>query len=381
MKITGFRLVTSHHDWKRPIGDANGVVGSGVTDVPVVLLDTDEGVTGVGLGAHAGVSTLFSALEGQDPRAVSALYDRMLAHVFKAGHSGATFAAIGALDMALWDLKAKFNNEPLWRTLGGLDRYVPGYASGLDIGLSDEALADHYRSWASRGFRSGKLKGGLDLESDRRRLAIVKDALSANTATPALMLDANESWHAKQAVRYIAGLEETFDLTWVEEPLRRWDAEGLASVSRAVRASVASGENLTGLEQYRPLFAARSLDIVQTGSNWGITHFLRVATVAHFYDLPVSPVAYGANPVAHAATATPNHIAIEVQDWNFPQGLQVDQSIEDGGIVLGDSPGLGITVDESMIIQPDLAGWMSRGGPHVRPARAGLRMVPEESTL
>ena len=62
-----------------------------------------------------------------------------------------------------------------------------------------------------------------------------------------------------------------------------------------IRAAVASGENLTGLEQFRPLIDADAIDIVQVGSGWGITHFLRVADLAHAYDLPVSPVGYHAN--------------------------------------------------------------------------------------
>jgi L-alanine-DL-glutamate epimerase-like enolase superfamily enzyme len=380
MKITGFRLLASQHDWGRPIGDANGFLESGITEVPIVLLDTDEGYTGIGLGSHAGVAALFTAIEGEDPRAVTSLYDRMLAHVFKTGHAGATFAGIGALDMALWDLKAKLNDEPLWRTLGGRDRFVPGYASGLEIALSDQSLAEHYAMWADRGFRAGKLKGGLDVEADRRRLAIITDALMVNSTSPALMLDANESWHAKQAIRYVSSLEVDTDLTWIEEPVRRWDAEGLSTVSRGVRASVASGENLTGLEQYRPLLARGSVDIVQAGSNWGITHFLRVATIAHLHDLPVSPVGYNCNPIAHAATAVPNHFVTEVQDTGFPRGVTVDQTIQDGGIVLGDEPGLGIVIDEAILDAPATDGWSASQGPHVRPRRAGLRLVPEDAT-
>src|SRR5687768_17561962 len=113
MKITGYRCLRTFHDWGRPVGDVNGVIGTGVTEVPVVLLETDQGITGVGTGSVHDIERLFPALEGEDPRAVSSLYDRMLAQVFKAGHSGATFGGIGTLDMALWDLKAKIAGEPL----------------------------------------------------------------------------------------------------------------------------------------------------------------------------------------------------------------------------------------------------------------------------
>ena len=114
------------------------------------------------------------------------------------------------------------------------------------------------------------------------------------------MLDANESWQVKQAVRYVGALEEQVDLIWVEEPLRRWDAIGHARLSTAIRAAVATGENLTGVEQFRPLFEAGAPDVVQAGAVWGVSHLHRLALAAAARDLPISPVGYNANPaVAH----------------------------------------------------------------------------------
>lgn len=378
MKITGYRSLRTLHRWGRPVGDANGVIAAGETEVPVLLVETDEGLTGVGLGPHADVERVFPAVEGMDPRAVTSLYDRMLAHVFKSGHSGSVFGTIGAIDMALWDLKAKLAGEPLWRTLGAADRFVPGYASGLDIALDDDALVAFYQRWAEAGFTSAKIKGGLDADRDAARLEAVAEVLRRNTRRPAMMLDVNESWGRHQAVRLLARIEQRVDLTWIEEPVRRWDVAGNRAVARAARAAVATGENLTGLEQFWPLLAADAVGVVQTGSVWGITHFLRVATLALGRDLPVSPVAYSANPLAHAAAAVPNHLVTEIQDLADPVGVTTDHTIADGGIVLGDAPGLGITVDEAAF-PPDPAcanGWSHPDGPHVRPAGAGLRLVP-----
>src|SRR4051794_25161956 len=228
MRITGLRMLTTVQDWGRPVGDANGVFTGGSTPVPILLVDTDEGVTGVGMGSHLEAETLFAAIEGEDPRAVTSLYDRMLRHTFKAGHAGAVFGTIGTLDTALWDIKATLAGQPLWRLLGGRDRAVPAYASALDIDLDDEQLVAVYREYAARGLRAAKLKGGLDIERDRHRLGLVRDVLSegAGRVRPGLMLDANETWTRKQAVRYVAELERTLDLIWVEEPVRRWDADG-----------------------------------------------------------------------------------------------------------------------------------------------------------
>src|SRR3954469_4537150 len=178
MRITGLRKLTTVQEWGRPVGDANGVFTSGSTTVPLLLVDTDEGVTGVGMGSHVEAESLFTAIEGEDPRAVTALYDRMLRRTFKAGHAGVVFGTIGALDTALWDIKATLAGEPLWRLLGGRERIVPAYASGLDIGLDDEQLVAVYQQYAARGLRAAKLKGGLDVEQDRHRLALVREVLA-----------------------------------------------------------------------------------------------------------------------------------------------------------------------------------------------------------
>lgn len=379
MKITGYRSLKTVCDWGRPIGDVNGVIETGITEVPILILETDAGLDGIGLGGHADIDRVFPALEGEDPRAVTALYDRMLSFVFKSGHGGSVFGAIGAADMALWDLKAKMADEPLWRTLGARDRFVPGYASPLDFGLDDDGLAALFRQWAGRGFTAAKLKGGREVDRDLRRLLAVREILSRNSNRPALMLDGNESWSRKQAVRHVSAIEEAVELTWVEEPVRRWDVDGHLAVGRAVRASVASGENLTGIELFRPFLAAAAIDVVQAGSCWGITHFLRAANLSHAFDLPISPVGYNGNPAAHAAAAVPNNIGIEIQDLGMPFGIRADQEISDGGIVLGDAAGLGFAIDEAAIrARSSCEGsWTQPQGPHVRPERAGLRLVPD----
>lgn len=378
MRITGYRTMTTIQEWGRPVGDANGVFAGGTVPVPIVMVDTDEGITGVGLGPHVEIDTVFAAIEGEDPRSVTALYDRMLRQTFKAGHAGVVFGTIGALDTALWDIKAQAAGEPLWRLLGGRDRRVPAYASGLDIGLTDDDLVAVYQAYAERGLRAAKIKGGLDIERDLRRLMLVREVLTeaGHGSRPGLMLDVNEAWTRKQAVRHVREIERALDLTWIEEPVRRWDAEGLALVGRGVRASVATGENLTGLEQFRPLLAAGAADIVQTAAVWGVTHFLRVSALAHAHDLPVSPI--GNTPVGllHAATSTPNHITSELQDLQPPLGISLDLYVEDGAFILGDSPGLGVTVDEHAINafprRPDAT---TADTPNVRPEQAGRRLL------
>ena len=380
MKITGYRTLRTQHDWGRPVGDANGVHADGVVEVGLVLVDTDEGITGVGMGPAAELDRVFAAIDGEDPRATLALYDRMLRYAFKAGHSGVVFGTIGALDAALWDIKAKVAGQPLWRLLGGRDRALPAYASALDFGLADAELVEVYRAYTERGLRTAKLKGGRDVSRDLTRLQLLRDVLAegAGGVRPGLMLDANENWSSKQAVRYVGELERHLDLIWVEEPVRRWDAEGMAALGRRVRASVAGGENLTGLEQFRPLFAAGALDVVQTAAVWGVTHFLRVASLAHAYDRPVSPIGTTPMPLLHAATAVPNHMVSELQDLAPPTGMKLDVTIENGCYVLGEEPGIGVSLDLAAIEALDWPGPADPSrGPNVMAERAGRRLDTE----
>ena len=378
MKITGYRSHRTHHDWGRLVGDVNGVSLGTRTRQDVLVMTSSDGVEGVGLGAHPDIDLVLPVLEGEDPRSVTGLYDRMLDAAFKLGHHGSAFATIGAVDMALWDLKAKLADEPLWRLLGARDRFVPGYASGLDIGLDDDAVAELYQRFADRGFSAAKLKGGRHLERDLRRLGILRDVLGSSTSHPGLMLDANESWHRSQAIRHVRALESEFDLAWIEEPVRRWDIRGMAAVRQQVAAGVASGENLTGLEQIRALIEGDAVDVVQPNAAWGITNLLRVGALAHAFDLPVSPIGL-TYAVAAASAALPNLLSTEVQDLSWPLGIVVDQEIVDGGRVLGDTAGNGITLDVDRFEQPtDSAGWTVSSGPHLRPRRAGLRLLPED---
>lgn len=349
-QVIGYTSLQTVQHWGRPVGDVNSVRADGITPVHVLLLHTDDGLTGVGLAPHRGLDTVFAAVEGQDPRGVAALYDRMIARVFKAGHGGSIFSAIGAIDMALWDIKAQLAGEPLWLHLGALDRFVPGYASALDFGLSDAAFDTVHQAYAARGFTAVKLKGGADVAQDLARLKRLRDIYARPGAEPALMLDVNEVLDAKQAVRHVARIEREIDLTWIEEPVRRWDAQGLATVRAGVRAAVATGENLSGLEQYAPLLRANAVDVVQTSMIGGITHFLRLAAAAHLHSLPVSLVGHRGNTVAHAANAVPNHRLCEIKELDgAPLGLQLDQRVEHGGLRLGDTPGHGIRVDRPVI--------------------------------
>jgi L-alanine-DL-glutamate epimerase-like enolase superfamily enzyme len=378
MKITGYRVEQYRMKLDRPVGDANLPGGVDILPGSILFLETDENVTGIALGYGAGVEGLFGAVEGADPRETVALWTRMNDWLHKAGNEGAASAALSAIDVALWDLKAKLADEPLWRTLGAREGRVRAYASGLDYCLSDDELFAFYRRMAEQGIGSGKLKVGLDLEADLRRLGIMRDALSIASPRPGLMIDANEYWSAKQAVRYVRQLEEHYDLLWVEEPARRWDYDGLRLVSRQVRAAVASGENLHNLADIYPLIANRAVDVINvwTGQS-GVTGLRQIANMAHAHGIEVSMMNAQANYMAQVAAALPNHGMMEVVDPGREHCLKWDNRIEDGYIVLGESPGFGIEVDEVKLKALQADPPTGRGKfPFPRREGAGRYIVP-----
>jgi len=381
MKITGYRYETYLMKLDRPIADCNLPEGLDLLPGSVLYLETDEGVTGISLGFGVeGVAALFHLIEGEDPREVVSLWMKINDYIHKLGNEGTANGALSSIDIALWDIKAKLEEEPLWRTLGAAEGRVKAYASGLDYCLSDEELFAFYRRMAERGIDGGKLKVGLDIEADMRRLGIMRDALSIASENPVLMIDSNEYWSPKQSVRFIRQMEEHYDIAWAEEPARRWDYAGLRLVSQQVKAAVATGENVNSIADFYPLVANQAVDVLNVAAGHsGITGCRQIAHLAHCYGLPVSMMNAQAEFMAHAAAALPNHIGMEVVDPGREQCLKFASYIEDGYIILSNKPGLGIEVDEEKLAALQANPPTGRGQfPFARREGAGRYIVPPQ---
>jgi L-alanine-DL-glutamate epimerase-like enolase superfamily enzyme len=251
-------------------------------------------------------------LDGQDPRATAGLWERMTACETALG--SADHRASAALDIALWDLKAQRNEEPLWRTIGGDAPRANAYVTVPAWCADDGALA----VWCRRmqgdfGLRGVKLVASGESSQDRARLQLIAAALEPGERPLALMVDFGGRFDAKESVNRLRELERTIDLTWVEAAAHRGDFLGSRRVSNAVRAAVCAPRGLNACGDYLSLLQHRAVDVVQLSlDTMGITGALRIADAAFGYELPVTIGYYPGNLGVQLAGALPYLMNVEV---------------------------------------------------------------------
>lgn len=357
MKVTGVEVTPYTNQHARRTGKAPMPAGRLSDGGCVVELLTDAGLTGIGIGAgeEAGAQIkglVKDMLVGEDPRGVTGLWRWMADLQSARRRDGLLNEAIAILDVALWDLKAKANDEPLWKTLGGQRPKANAHASGIDLTVSDEELSARCVLMArDHGLRGGKLQVGLDQDRDLQRLERMRAAMLKATPEPALMIDADQCWSPKEAIRRVREMEQEFDLTWVEGVSRRWDFPGLKRVSNAIRGAVCVGDGLATLGDFLAHFHHRSADVIQIDIGAvGITGALQLADAAFGFELPVTLSASPGNIHAHLSGVMPYFMSMEVVD--LVPAIRIyttDVRIEQGWAVAGDAPGHGLAVNRDAL--------------------------------
>jgi L-alanine-DL-glutamate epimerase-like enolase superfamily enzyme len=275
----------------------------------------------------------------------------MIRYAFKGGDEGEVHNALSAIDIALWDIKAKINQEPLWKTLGSDDPKCKIYASDIGYCLDDDELYSFFKNMSDKGVDSGKVKIGLSYDDDIRRIGIVYEALAQNFKRPKIMIDSNEYWSVKKAIQSINKIEEKYDIFWAEEPARRWDYRGLKLVSNNIKAAVATGENLNNVGDFYPLIDNQAVDILNVSSyQSGVTGLRQIGNFAYAYELPVTTMNCIGNYNAQIATSIPNHLMMEVVDPGREKAYSKwNDNIEDGFVHMDNTPGIGLIVDEKKL--------------------------------
>lgn len=322
------------------------------------------GTIGGWLLAEAVTEVLAPVVLGADAEDLPELWRRMYQESLLIGRRGAVLRAISAVDIALWDLRAKRCGQPLAELLGGsIARPLPAYASGgyyrPDDGPPAVAVTDEIAANRELGFRDHKIKvGGLSVAEDAQRVAAAIEAIGSRGR---LALDANNAYPTvAEALRALREFERAADpdgLWWFEEPLSPENVTGHAELAATAETPIATGEIHQTRWDFARLIEARAADIVQpdVGVVGGISEYLRIAHTAESFDVPVAPH-WHANLHAQLAAALPGTLTIEYfalanDIYNF-EALVTERSrlrVEDGAIMLSDRPGIGIELDEGAV--------------------------------
>ena len=265
-------------------------------------------------------------LEGRDAMEIGAANRALRASVRNLGRDGIAATAISAVDLALWDLKAKLLGLPLATLLGPLRDTVPVYGSGGFTTYSDEELRDQLGGWVHEdGCRFVKLEIGTDPDRDPHRMRVAKEAIG----DAALFIDANGAFVPRQALA-VAHQASEFEVAWFEEPVSGDDLEGLHRVrDRAPTGmDIAAGEYGYDLDYFRRMLGSDAVDVQQADATrcGGVTGFLAAATLCDAHHVPLSGHCAPSMHL-HASLAAPRLRHLE---W-FHDHVRIEQMLFDGG--------------------------------------------------
>jgi L-alanine-DL-glutamate epimerase-like enolase superfamily enzyme len=321
----------------------------------LVLAEARSGsTTGVGYSyadrsaAVFAESKLASVVQGADALAPAAAWSRMSAAVRNAGRPGAGAMALSAVDIALWDLKARLLELPLIRVLPAVHAEVPVYGSGGFTNYPLDLLAEQLGGWVAAGIPRVKLKTSRHPEQDPGRLNAARKATGADAE---LFADANGALSRKQALYWAARFADEWGVSWFEEPVSSDDREGLRLLRDRGPAGldIAAGEYAYVPRDFADLLDAQAVDCLQADVTrcGGITGLLQVAGLTTVRQVDLS--AHCAPAVsAHAFCAVPRLRHLEYfHDHVRIEGLLFDGTLEPvGGALRPDParPGLGLDV-------------------------------------
>jgi L-alanine-DL-glutamate epimerase-like enolase superfamily enzyme len=340
-----------------PISDAKVFTGRQKPMTEVVFLfaeiTTELGHSGIGFSyskraggpaQYAHAKEVAAGLIGEDPNDIAKIYTKLLWAGASVGRSGVATQALAAVDIALYDLKAKRAGLPLAKFLGSYRDSVRTYNTS---GGFLNATLDEVKARATQSIEEGiggiKIKVGLpDSKEDLRRVAGIREHIGWDVP---LMVDANQQWDRATALRMGRRLEE-FDLVWIEEPLDAYDFEGHAHLAQVLDTPIATGEMLASVAEHKGLIAANGCDIIQPDAPrvGGITQFLRLAALADERGLGLAPH-FAMEIHLHLAAAYPREPWVEHFDWLDPL-FNERLETKDGRMIVPDRPGLGVTLSE-----------------------------------
>jgi L-alanine-DL-glutamate epimerase-like enolase superfamily enzyme len=299
----------------------------------VVVHAAAGSTTGLGYTyAHSAAADVIRSLlaplvERGDAMNVTAHFDAMSRAVRTIGRPGIPAAAIAAVDMALWDLKARLLELPLVALVGAVRETIPLYGSGGFTSYSEAQLQLQLRGWAAEGLPAVKMKVGRDAAADRRRVALARAAIGDRVA---LFVDANGAYDRKRALAQ-ADAFDAHAVSWFEEPVTSDDLDGLRLLRDRAPAGmeIAAGEYGYSPWDFRSLVAAGAVDVLQAdATRCGVTGFINASAICDAFALPLS---------AHTAPSVHAHLCCAASRARhveyFHDHVRIERMLFDGVLV------------------------------------------------
>lgn len=344
---------------------------AGTQDTLIVRVRTDEGLEGIGEADASPevVQAIFDApyshniacglrelLIGENPLDTDRLWSKMYRRTMYYGRRAVTICAMAGVDLALWDLKGKLFEQPIWRLLGGRrHESVPAYASIL-FGSDGRETAEIAQRWREAGYQAIKFGWEPMGRSEALDIELVRGAREGFGADKTLLVDAGCVWDARTALQRAEAFRE-FDVGWLEEPLEQDDLEGYVWLRDRSPIPIAAGEGECGRAAFQPWIDRRALDVYQVDlARNGFTdaNYIRqrveeigARLCNHCYKTPISVAA-----CLHWLSTC--HRAFLFEDCVEDSPLRHELTEErvqavDGVISTPTGPGLGITLDEAFV--------------------------------
>ncbi len=328
-EIAAFELITCR------IRDADGAEGVGYTYT-----------VGRNGGAVADIlkREIPPLIEGREADDTEAIWHHVWWALHYGGRGGPVVLALSALDIALWDLKARRAKLPLYQLLGGFDAHVPCYAGGIDLDLSVDELLAQTDGNLAKGFRAIKMKVGRpDLKSD-----VAQGLRDATASRRRLSADGGRQHEVDRRGSHPrrARVPVPYDLTWLEEPIIPDDVAGHARIMQDGGVPIAAGENLRSLWEFKNYIASGAVsypepDVTNCG---GVGAFIKIARLAEAFNLPVT--SHGAHDITvHLLAACPNRSYLEAHGFGLDKYIEHPLVLQDGKALAPARPGHGINFD------------------------------------